>query len=191
MRKRMGFLVAALITGMMAAGCGGTSAKGESESMAILSEAETVVQETEETETEGTEEAQETEEKTVAEETSETGKTGYENNFAVDSEAAAAFGKKIQEAVMEKDLEALADMTSFPTYVGFEEGGIMPATREEFMEIGADRIFTDSLVQSVEAADVNALTPSMAGFVLSEENGAPNIIFGVVNGSLAIQGINY
>lgn len=191
MRKRMGFLVAALITGMMAAGCGGTSAKEESESMAILSEAETVVQETGETETEGTEEAQETEEKTVAEETSETGKTGYEDNFAVDSEAAAAFGKKIQEAVTAKDLEALADMTSFPTYVGFEEGGIMPATREEFMEIGADRIFTDSLVQSVEAADVNALTPSMAGFVLSEENGAPNIIFGVVNGSLAIQGINY
>lgn len=188
MRKRMGFLVAALITGMMAAGCGGTSAKEESESMAILSEAETVVQETE---VEGTEEAQETEEKTVEEETSETGKTGYEDNFAVDSEAAAAFGKKIQEAVTEKDLEALADMTSFPTYVGFEEGGIMPATREEFMEIGADRIFTDSLVQSVEAADVNALTPSMAGFVLSEENGAPNIIFGVVNGSLAIQGINY
>ena len=46
------------------------------------------------------------------------------------------------------------------------------------------------LVESVGNADVSSLSPSMAGFVLSSNDG-PNIIFSVVNGALAIQGINY
>ena len=198
MKKKTVCIAAALMAGMMAAGCGGSAAK-ESESMAVISEAETVETETEEA-TEATEAVKETEMETEAgQDTKETQAKaeavsqggGYEDNFAVDKEAAAEFGKKVQAVVADKDLEGLAELTSFPTYVGFEEGGAMPATKEEFLELGADRIFTDSLVQSVGAADVNALSPSMAGFSLSEGNGAPNIIFGVVNGELAVQGINY
>ena len=41
------------------------------------------------------------------------------------------------------------------------------------------------------AADPEALEPSEAGFVLSDENGKANIIFGVVDGELAVRGINY
>lgn len=204
MKKKTVCIAAALMAGMMAAGCGGSAAK-ESESMAVISEAETVETETEEV-TEATEAMKETETVKETEMETEAGQDtketqakaeavsqggGYEDNFAVDKEAIAEFGKKVQAVVADKDLEGLAELTSFPTYVGFEEGGVMPATREEFLELGADRIFTDSLVQSVGAADVNALSPSMAGFSLSEGNGAPNIIFGVVNGELAIQGINY
>lgn len=36
--------------------------------------------------------------------------SGYEDNFAVDSEAAAAFGTQVKEAVAAQDLEALADL---------------------------------------------------------------------------------
>ncbi len=115
---------------------------------------------------------------------------GYEDNFAVDSEAAAAFGTQIKDAVAAKDLEALADLAAYPLYVGFAEESVTPASREEFVALGADRIFTAELVESVGNADVNGLTPSMAGFVLSTDDG-PNIIFSVVNGSLAVQGINY
>ncbi len=42
----------------------------------------------------------------------------YEDNFAVDSEAAKAFAEKIKDAAARKDLEALAELTAFPVYVG-------------------------------------------------------------------------
>ena len=115
---------------------------------------------------------------------------GYEDNFAVDSEAAAAFGTRVKDAVAAQDMEALADLTAYPVYVGFTDGSVSAASREEFVALGAERIFTPELVESVGNADMNSLSPSMAGFVLSTDDG-PNIIFSVVNGSLAIQGINY
>lgn len=125
---------------------------------------------------------------------SSTGETqasgGYADNFAVDSEAAAAFGTQIKDAVAAQDIEALADLASFPLYVGFTDESVNVTSREEFVALGAERIFTPELVDSVGNADVNGLSPSMAGFALSSNDG-PNIIFSVVNGALAIQGINY
>ena len=115
---------------------------------------------------------------------------GYADNFAVDSEAAAAFGTQIKDAVAAQDIEALADLASFPLYVGFTDESVNVTSREEFVALGAERIFTPELVESVGNADVNGLSPSMAGFALSSNDG-PNIIFSVVNGALAIQGINY
>ncbi len=115
---------------------------------------------------------------------------GYADNFAVDSEAAAAFGTQIKDAVAAQDIEALADLASFPLYVGFTDESVNVTSREEFVALGAERIFTPELVDSVGDADVNGLSPSMAGFALSSNDG-PNIIFSVVNGALAIQGINY
>lgn len=112
------------------------------------------------------------------------------DNFAVDSEAAAAFGTQIKDAVAAQDIEALADLASFPLYVGFTDESVNVTSREEFVALGAERIFTPELVDSVGNADVNGLSPSMAGFALSSNDG-PNIIFSVVNGALAIQGINY
>ena len=110
--------------------------------------------------------------------------SGYEDNFAVDSEA------QVKEAVAAQDLEALADLAAYPLYVGFTDGSVNVTSREEFVALGAERVFTPELVESVGNADVNSLSPSMAGFALSSNDG-PNIIFSVVNGSLAIQGINY
>ena len=114
---------------------------------------------------------------------------GYADNFAVDSEA-AAFGTQVKDAVAAQDIEALADLASFPLYVGFTDESVNVTSREEFVALGAERIFTPELVDSVGNADVNGLSPSMAGFALSSNDG-PNIIFSVVNGALAIQGINY
>ena len=89
-----------------------------------------------------------------------------------------------------EDLEALADLTAFPVYIGFEEGGQLAESREEFLALGAERIFTDGLLSSIAEADETALSPSMAGFVLQSGDG-PNIIFGVTDGTLGIVGINY
>ena len=47
----------------------------------------------------------------------------YTDNFSVDTEAVTAFAEQIQAAVAEKDLEALADLASYPLYIGFSDGG--------------------------------------------------------------------
>ena len=114
----------------------------------------------------------------------------YEDNFAVDSEAAAAFGKKVKEAVAEQDIDTLADLASYPLYVGFEGGSVTVKSADELIGLGAEKVFTPEMQESVGNADETALSPSMAGFALYTGDG-PNILFGVVNGKLAIQGINY
>lgn len=114
----------------------------------------------------------------------------YADNFAVDTEAAAAFADKIKAAMAAKDLEALADLANFPMYAGFADGGTGVNTRDEFIALGADRIFTEEMMTSIANADGSNLTASMAGFSLSE-SGRPNVIFSVVDGHLAITGMNY
>lgn len=212
--KKMKVLAAVIAMGLLAAGCG-QSAEQETapmESIEETAEQETIEIETEETEEttaqeenlpEETEEASEAKETQPAQTQPETGAQteaqsaeneaaagGYEDNFAVDSAAAAEFAGKIKTAVAEKNLEKLADLTAFPVYVGFKDGGTPVESRDEFLALGADKIFTQELVDSVAAADENALSPSMAGFVLSDGSKA-NIIFAVNEGELTIVGINY
>ena len=114
---------------------------------------------------------------------------GYEDNFAVDSKTAKEFAEKVKAAVADKDLEALADLTAFPVYVGLPDAGVVE-TREDFIKLGAENVFTEELLQSVEMADIENLQPSMAGFSVSDERIA-GINFGVADGALAINGINY
>ena len=212
--KKMKVLAAVIAMGLLAAGCG-QSAEQETapmESIEETAEQETIEIETEETEEttaqeenlpEETEEASEAKETQPAQTQQETGAQteaqsaeneaaagGYEDNFAVDSAAAAEFSGKIKTVVAEKNLEKLADLTAFPVYVGFKDGGTPVESRDEFLALGADKIFTQELVDSVAAADENALSPSMAGFVLSDGSKA-NIIFAVNEGELTIVGINY
>lgn len=113
----------------------------------------------------------------------------YEDNFAVDSKAAKEFAEKVKEAAAQKDLEALAELTAFPVYVGLPDAGVVE-TREDFLNLGAEAVFTDELLESVEKADIENFQPSMAGFSISD-GGTANINFGVADGKLAINGINY
>ena len=134
-----------------------------------------------------------TEEESGAQEETEGGAEGqlYEDNFAVDEDAVVAFGEKIQEAVAAKDMDALADLTAFPVYVGLPDTDGVVETREDFLALGAERVLTDELTASVAEAKLDGQQPSMAGFVVADESGRPSIIFGVVEGRLAITGINY
>lgn len=115
---------------------------------------------------------------------------GYEDNFSVDSQAAADFAVQVQAVVASDDLQGLADLTAYPVYVGIGEGQAVES-EEDFLALDPAEVFTDELKSAVAAADPEALEPSEAGFVLSDENGKPNIIFGVVDGELAVKGINY
>ena len=116
--------------------------------------------------------------------------TQYTDNFSVDEAAVAAFAEQIQTAVADKDLEALADLAAYPLYVGFADGGQSVESRDEFIALGADRIFTEELLSEIAGADTEGLEASMAGFSLSA-SGRPNVIFGVADGRLAIVGMNY
>lgn len=166
--RKMNVWIAAVAAGVMITGCGQSTVQDTT--------AAVFVQETE------TDEIIEIESSETAGE--------YEDNFAVDSAASADFARQIQAAVAEKDLEKLADLTAFPVYVGFPGDSGSVDSREEFIALGADKIFTPELTASVAAADPDSLSPSMAGFVLSDGSTA-NIIFSVRDGMLAVSGINY
>ena len=134
--------------------------------------------------------AEETGDPAASEETPDAETPTYTDNFSVDAAAVTDFAKQIQTVVADKDLEALADLVSYPLYVGFADGGQSVESREDFLALGADQIFTDALLSEIAGADTEGLEASMAGFSLST-SGRPNVIFGVVDGRLAIVGMNY
>lgn len=115
----------------------------------------------------------------------------YKDNFEVPGEAITRFAGMIKEAVAEKNIEKLADLTGFPVYVGFEKEGLIVENREDFTALNAEQLFTDEMVNSIAGADESSLSPSMAGFTMYDKDGAPSITFGVQDGKLAISGINY
>ena len=198
--RKMNVWITAAAMGICLAGCGQSTEQETTSAVVIEAEteaeqAEDTAKETEDTqaqteETETEAQTKETEAQTKETEAQTEAVGGYEDNFAVDSAAAADFARQIQAAVSEQDLEKLADLTAFPVYVDLPDGGKGITSREEFLELGADQIFTKELMDSVAAADVDALTPSMAGFVLSD-GGTANIIFAVSDGALTVVGINY
>lgn len=183
MRKKMKSAVVMILSLALAeavlTGCGESrkspveTQQGNSQSTLQEAQQDTVV---DEMETEGAEKEGQITEK-------------YEDNFAVDSTAAKEFAEEVKAAAANKDLEALADLTAFPVYVGLP-GVDVVETREDFLKLGAETVFTEELLESVEKADIENFQPSMAGFSISD-GGTCNINFGVVDGVLAISGINY
>lgn len=181
MRKKSAvvMILSLALTGAVLTGCGASrqsrqeTQRETTSNMLQETQVDTVVDEVE------TETAEKTDQTTA----------GYEDNFAVDSKAAKEFAEKVKAAAANKDLEALADLTAFPVYVGLPDAGVVE-TREDFLKLGAEAVFTDGLLKSVEMADIENFQPSMAGFSISD-GGSANINFGVVDGVLAINGINY
>lgn len=114
----------------------------------------------------------------------------YKDNFSVDAAAATEFAKQLQTVIANQDLEAMSDLCFYPLYIGFSDGGQSVESRDDFMALGAEQIFTEDLLSEIAGADTEGLTASKAGFVLSF-SGRPNVVFGVADGHLAIMGINY
>ncbi len=185
MRKKMRRVIVMVLgfalTGAVLTGCGESRQPGQETQQGIPV---SIPEETQqETVTEASEDTAQTAEKPV--QTAEKD----EDNFAVDSEAAKAFAEKIKDAAARKDLEALAELTAFPVYVGLP-GVDVVETKEDFLKLGAEAVFTDDLLESVEKADLDHFEPCMAGFSVSDGR-ITSINFGVADGVLAINGINY
>ena len=185
MRKRWNVLLIAGAVMALAVGCG---AKEETKSVQeTIAVSETARTEGTTAHTEETEKAPEAEKKESEVQASH----AADDNFAVDPADAEDFGRSVKEAVAEKNLKKLADMTAFPVYIGFADGGVSVESKEEMTALGEEKIFTQEWMDSIAQADETALSPSMAGFVLTGENGGPNIVFGMRDGKLAVSGINY
>lgn len=202
MRKNLKVLLIAGTVMALAAGCG---AKEETNG---VQETTIAAEQTEAEET--TKAAEETEKVSEAEETTEAVKEETEkapeaekkesevqashaadDNFAVDPADAEAFGRSVKEAVAAKDLEKLADLTAYPVYIGFADGGVSVENKEEMFALGEEKIFTQEWMDAIAQADETALSPSMAGFVLTGGDSGANIVFGLRDGKLAVSGINY
>lgn len=96
----------------------------------------------------------------------------------------AAFAEQIQAAMADQDLEALADLCAYPLAVN----GEVVESREAFIELGADVIFTEERCAVVAAVDVSTLEETNAGVIMGDAT--PNIIFKSVDGTLGITGMN-
>lgn len=98
------------------------------------------------------------------------------------------FAEKVQKAVADKDMEALAGLCAYPVYVSLGEGqGEEIADEAAFLKIDADKIFTESLLKEIADTDVDTLEQFGAGVIMGGEN---SIIFNNVDGQAAITGIN-
>ena len=98
------------------------------------------------------------------------------------------FAEKVQKAVADKDMEALAGLCVYPVYVSLGEGqGEEIADESAFLKMDAGQIFTESLLKEIADTDVDTLQQFGAGVIMGEEN---SIIFNNVDGQAAITGIN-
>ena len=98
------------------------------------------------------------------------------------------FAEKVQKAVADKDMEALAGLCAYPVYVSLGEGqGEEIADEAAFLKMDADKIFTESLLKEIADTDVDTLEQFGAGVIMGGEN---SIIFNNVDGQAAITGNN-
>ena len=98
------------------------------------------------------------------------------------------FAEKVQKAVADKDMEALAGLCAYPVYVSLGEGqGEEIADEAAFLKMDADKIFTESLLKEIADTDVDTLEQFGAGVIMGGEN---SFIFNNVDGQAAITGIN-
>ena len=194
--KKMRLVLAGILTAFCLTACGGQATSEEIIEMpeaAEQEETETAAPEEEEAAVSGETAETPAEQESDAEDSApaEEGQTsGGLDNFDVGQEEVEAFAEKIKEAVAAQDLEALADLTSFPVYVGVSENGVVE-TREDFLALGADTVITPELQEAVEGTDVTALSASMAGFTMMTEGVSGSITFSMTADGLAITGINY
>lgn len=186
--KKIFLIVGAAV---MMTGCGSKQSTSETTPVSAV-QTETQTASAEMTPAETTVGENVTEETTaVLKESGETIEITSDDNFSVSTEDAADFADMIKEAVTNKDLEALADLTAYPIYMKSTDGGQSLENKEALVALGTDNVFTEALVDSVNQADGKNLLPSKAGFILTKENGAPNIVFGLRDGKLSVLGINY
>ena len=78
----------------------------------------------------------------------------------------------------------------YPVYISFvkDNDGVV-SDKDSFLALDPEMVFDSALVEAVQAADLEALEPSMAGVVIGDDT--PNVIINSTDGTLGIVGMNY
>ena len=104
------------------------------------------------------------------------------------AEEIKTFAGKVQKAVADKDIKALADLCAYPVYVSLSEGeGSEIDNKEAFIALDTAKLFTESMLKEIAETDPATLEQFGAGVIMGNEN---NIIFNNVDGQPSITGIN-
>ena len=104
------------------------------------------------------------------------------------AEEIKTFAGKVQKAVADKDIKALADLCAYPVYVSLSEGeGSEIDNKEAFIALDTAKLFTESMLKEIAETDPATLEQFGAGVIMGNEN---NIIFNNVDGRPSITGIN-
>lgn len=128
------------------------------------------------------------EEPTTVETAGTTDIMNSETEDELTAEQIKAFAEEIQAAVAGQDMGWLADLTSYPVYVALEDGeGSEIESKEAFMELGEDKIFTEILKEQIAAVNPEELEVFGAGVIMGED---ASITFNSVDGEPAIISIN-
>lgn len=183
MKKKIAVLGTALLIAAAVTACGGKDTKTETtvpvETAApatTAAPAETAVP----ADTQATEADMDTESGSEAQEPSGEG-------AALSQEEINTFAKSVKAAVADKDLEALAGLCSYPVYVSMgESGGEDIGSRDDFMKLKADQVFTPDLVKEIADTEADSLEQFGAGVIMGKEN---SITFNNMGGKAAITSI--
>lgn len=169
---------AILLTALFTAGCG---RKGASDVEKTSSQAESAETEAGLMKKAAVEESAEEEtESFVSEEDMEQAGPGAEipetTEAAGPDKRAEAFAEKVQEAVADRDLEALADMVSYPcVFITGDQDTLTIEKRDDLVKQNPDMVFGDDLMVSIANVDTADLDIREQGVVLGE--GESNITF--------------
>lgn len=126
----------------------------------------------------------------VASEASTEGIEGAESEHGEEltAEQIKSFAEEIQAAVAGQDMGWLADLAAYPVFVSLEEvEGTEIQSVEEFMALGEDKLFTETLKTQIAEVNPEELEVFGAGVIMGED---VNITFNNVDGEPKIIGIN-
>lgn len=180
MRKKFSCICFVMVmAALFLAGCGRKEASDNSGAPIETTESETAASRMEKAMIQ--EEASETSEEEEAEEVGEAGPGAMESSQNQDPDTKVeAFAEKVQEAVSDRNLEALADLIFYPcVFITGDQEKIILQNREDLTKQNPDMVFGDDLMVAVANVDTGTLQVAQKRVVLGE--GESYITFQVKN----------
>lgn len=170
LKKKIGlFCFAVVMTAVLAAGCGRKNAADIGGSSSETAKTETAAVRMEKS---GTEEKAD-EEAVTEEDMNQSGpgtEATEEEESAGPGKKVEAFAEKIQEAVADRDLQALGDLLFYPcVFITGDEETITLNSLEDLLKQNPDMVFGDDLMVAVANVDTVSLKMTDKGVVMGEE----------------------
>lgn len=188
MKKKLAVLGTAIMAAVAITACGGTQtqtteAETTTQAPAAIQDSaatqeQTTVQDSAESQAQSTQ---------AGDTSSRSSESPSEEGADLDVSEIKPFAQKVQKAVADKDMDALADLCAYPLYVSLKEGeGNEVADKDALLKLDGGKIFTDHMLKEIADTDVDSLEQFGAGVIMGNEN---TIIFNNVIGHAAVTAI--